>query len=222
MSVNTIKNLSAFETAAKNTVLKNTYILLSLTLLFSGASAYISAIYKLPHPGLLGIMVVPYLLLFLIQANKNRVTGIFFVFILTGFMGYSLGPLMDSLSSTARGINVLTISISMTAVLFLSLSGYVITTNRNYNYLGGLIFIGSMTAFVSMLCGYIFKLPIITVAASAAFSLISSAMILYHTSEIINSGEKNYIVATVSLYISIYNLLVSLIHIFMSLSSNRN
>lgn len=197
-----------------NKLIKNTYTLLSMTLLFSAAMAGISIALKLPHPGII-ITLVGYIgLLFLTYKLKNSGWGLLSVFGLTGFMGLTLGPIISAYLGLPNGGQVVMSAMGATSVLFLGLSSYALTTRKDFSYMGGFLFVGVMVAFLTGLGAFFFEMPMLALAVSAMFVLLASGLILYETSQIIHGGETNYILATVSLYVSIYNLFTSLLHIF--------
>jgi len=204
---------------ATNKVLKNTYALLSMTLLFSAAMAGLSMTLNLPSFGLLTI--VGYIaLLFLTTKFRDSGLGVLFVFMLTGFMGITLGPILNMYMATANGAQMVMTALGGTGAIFLALSGYVLTTRKDFSFMGGFLMVGILVAFLAGLGAFVFSMPILSLAVSGMFILLMSGMILYQTSEIIHGGETNYIMATVSLYISIYNLFLSLLHILGALSGN--
>jgi modulator of FtsH protease len=196
-----------------NKVLRNTYALLSLTLLFSAITAGMSMAYNLPHPGLLITMVGYFGLLFLTQALRNSAWGILSVFALTGFMGFTLGPIINAYLSLANGGQIVMNALGGTAITFLGLSGYALTTKKNFSFLGNFLFVGILVAFLAGLGAIFFEMPALSLAVSAMFILLMSGLILYETSSIINGGQTNYIMATVTLYVAIFNLFTSLLHI---------
>jgi len=204
---------------ATNKVLKNTYALLSMTLLFSAAMAGLSMTLNLPSFGLLTL--VGYIaLLFLTTKFRDSGLGVLFVFMLTGFMGLTLGPILNMYMATANGAQMVMTALGGTGAIFLALSGYVLTTRKDFSFMGGFLMVGILVAFLAGLGAFVFSMPILSLAVSGMFILLMSGMILYQTSEIIHGGETNYIMATVSLYISIYNLFLSLLHILGALSGN--
>lgn len=197
-----------------NKVLKNTYGLLSLTLLFSAATAGLSMAFNWPHPGLLITLVGYFGLLFLTTRFRNSTLGLLFVFLLTGFMGLTLGPIVSYYITTIpNGSELVMMALGGTGVIFLGLSGYALTTQKDFSFLGGFLFAGIMVAFLLGIGAAIFSVPALSLAVSAMFILLMSAMILYQTSAIIHGGETNYIMATVTLYVSIYNIFLSLLHL---------
>ena len=197
-----------------NKVLKNTYALLSMTLLFSAATAGLSMAMGWSHPGLLITLVGYFGLLFLTARFRNSALGLVFVFALTGFMGLTLGPIISSyLAAFSNGHQLVMTAMGGTGVIFLGLSGYALTTRKDFSFMGGFLFAGILVAFLLGLGAAIFSVPALSLAVSAMFILLMSGLILYQTSEIIHGGETNYIMATVTLYISIYNLFLSLLQL---------
>ena len=196
-----------------NRVLRNTYALLSMTLVFSAATAGFSMLLGLPHPGLLLTLVGYFGLLFATARFRNSGIGLLFVFALTGFMGYTLGPLLSAYLALPNGGQVVMTAMGATGVLFLGLSGYALVSRKNFSFMGGFLLAGILVAFVAGLGALFFEIPALSLAVSAAFVLLMSGLILYETSNIIHGGETNYIMATVSLYVAIFNLLTSLLHL---------
>lgn len=207
-------------TIATNKLIKNTYMLLSMTLLFSAAMAGMSIALNLPHPGII-ITLVGYLgLLFLTYKLKNSVWGLLSVFALTGFMGITLGPIISHYLSLPNGGQVVMSAMGATGALFLGLSAYALTTRKDFSFMGGFLFVGVMVAFLAGLGAIFFEMPMLALAVSGMFVLLASGLILFETSQLIHGGETNYIIATVSLYVSIYNLFASLLHIFGATSGD--
>jgi len=197
-----------------NKVLKNTYALLAMTLLFSGVIAGISMAFNWPHPGLILTLVGYFGLLFLTTRLRNSAWGILSVFALTGFMGLTLGPIISHyIKVVPNGHQVVMMAMGGTGAIFLGLSAYVLTTRKNFSFLGGTLFIGILVAFLLGLGAVIFSIPALSLAVSAMFILLMCGLILYQTSAIIHGGEDNYIMATVTLFVSIYNLFLSLLQI---------
>lgn len=197
-----------------NSVLKNTYRLLSATLLFSGLMAYLSMALNLPYFGILITLGGYFGLLFLTYKLRNSAGGILAVFALTGFMGLTLGPIINAyLGAYANGAELVTMAMAGTGIIFLSLSFYAITSQKDFSFMSGFLMAGIMVAFLAGLAAYFFAIPALSLTVSAAFILLMSGLILFETSNIIHGGERNYIMATVTLYISIYNLFLSLLHI---------
>ena len=198
-----------------NKVLKNTYALLSLTLLFSALMAGVAMAMNWPHPGIVITLVGYFGLLFLTQKFRNSSLGLLFIFALTGFMGITLGPIVNMyLNAFSNGHQLVLTAMGGTGVIFLGLSGYVLTTKKDFSFLGGMLMVGILVAFLAGIGALIFSLPALSLAVSAMFVLLMAGLIMYQTSAIIHGGETNYIMATVTLFITIYNLFTSLLHIF--------
>ncbi len=207
---------------ATNQVLRNTYLLLSMTLLFSGATAGVSMALDLPHPGLILTLVGYFGLLFLTNALRNSAWGILAVFALTGFMGMTLGPIISTyLQMFANGSQLVLTAFGGTGAIFLGLSGYALTTRKDFSFLGGFVMVGILVAFLAGLGAAVFSIPALSLAVSAAFILLMSALILWETSQILHGGETNYIMATVTLYVALFNLFVSLLHILGALAGQE-
>ena len=200
-------------TLATNKLIKNTYILLSMTLLFSAVTAGISIAFNLPHPGLIITLVGYFGLLFLTSKFSNSSLGIVFVFGLTGFMGLTLGPIISHYLNFPNGDQLVMTALGGTGVIFLGLSGYALSSKKDFSFMGGFIMAGVLVAFLAGIGAAIFSLPALSLGVSAMFVLLMSAMILWQTSSMIHGGETNYIMATVTLYVSIYNLFTSLLHL---------
>jgi modulator of FtsH protease len=198
---------------ATNSVIRNTYILLSMTLLFSAATAGLSVALNLPHPGLLITLVGYFGLLFLTTKFRNSGMGVLFVFALTGFMGLTLGPIISAYLSIPGGSQIVMTAMGGTGAIFLGLSGYALTTRKDFSFLGGFLMVGILVAFLAGLAAFFFNMPGLALAVSTMFVLLMSGLILYQTSQIVNGGETNYVMATVTLYVSIYNLFTSLLHL---------
>jgi len=205
---------------ATNKVIRNTYILLSMTLLFSALTAATSMVLKLPHPGMLITFAGYFGLLFLTTRFRDSGLGLVFVFALTGFMGYTLGPILNAYLSLPNGNQLVMTALGATGVIFLSLSGYALTSRKDFSFMGAFLMVGILVAFLAGLAAMFFTLPGLSLAVSAMFVLLMSGLILYQTSEIIHGGETNYIMATVTLYVSIYNLFLSLLHLLGAFSGN--
>ncbi|TDQ40025.1 Bax inhibitor-1/YccA family protein [Thiopseudomonas denitrificans] len=198
---------------AGNSVLRNTYGLLALTLAFSGLVAFVSQQMGLPHPGLLPTLIGFYGLMFATVRLRNSGWGLVTTFALTGFMGYTLGPILNMYLGMHNGAQVISSAFTMTALVFGGLSAFVLITRKDMSFLRGFITAGFFVLLAAIVASLIFDLSAFQLAISAGFVLFSSAIILYQTSELINGGETNYIMATINLYVSIYNLFLSLLQI---------
>jgi modulator of FtsH protease len=198
---------------ATNKVLRNTYALLSMTLLFSAATAGIAMMMNLPAFNPILTLVGYFGLLFATAKFRNSGLGILFVFMLTGFMGLTLGPILSLYLATANGSQMVMTALGGTGVIFLAMSGYALTSRKDFSFMGGFLMVGILVAFLGGIAAMIFSMPLMSLAVSGMFVLLMSGLILFETSNIIHGGETNYIMATVTLYISIYNLFLSLLHL---------
>lgn len=199
---------------ATNKVLRNTYLLLSATLAFSALMAGVALAFGLPHPGLMITLVGYFGLLFAVHKTANSALGLLFVFLLTGFMGYTLGPIIGYyLQAIPNGHSVVMNAFGITAAAFVGLSAYAIRSGHRFNFMGGFLAVGILTAFILGLLAIFFSMPMLSLAVSGMFVLLMTGLILYQTGEIIHGGETNYILATVTLYVSIFNLFTSLLHL---------
>jgi modulator of FtsH protease len=192
-------------------VLRNTYALLSMTLLFSAAVAAAAVAWALPAPGLLLTLAGYFGLLFAVHRLRDRGWAVGLVFLLTGFMGYTLGPLLSRTLSLPGGGQTIALALGATGVVFLSLSAWVLTTRRDFSFMGGFLFAGLIVALVAGLAAVALQMPALGLAVSAMVALLSAGLILFETSRIVNGGETNYALATVGLYVSVFNLFTSLL-----------
>lgn len=199
---------------ATNKVLRNTYWLLSMTLVFAAVVAGVAMQLNLPHPGMIITLVGYFGLLFLTHKLANSAWGLVSVFALTGFMGYTLGPIVNAyIGAFANGHELVMQAFAGTAAIFIGLSFYAVTSKKDFSFLGGFLMAGILVAFLAGLGAIFFQIPALSLAVSAAFVLLMSGLILYETSQIIRGGETNYILATVTLFVAIYNLFLSLLHL---------
>ena len=198
---------------ATNKVIRNTYLLLAMTLAVSALTAAASMALALPHPGLILTLAGYFGLLFLTAKFRDRALGLAFVFALTAFMGYTLGPILNAYLALPNGAQVVMTAMGGTAAIFLVLSGYALTSRRDFSFMGGFLTVGILVAFLAGLGAIFFDLHGLSLAVSAMFVLLMSGLILYETSNIVRGGETNYIMATVTLYVSIFNLFTSLLHL---------
>jgi modulator of FtsH protease len=199
-------------------VIRNTYMLLSATLVFSAVTASISMAMNLPHPGLIITLLGYFGLLFLTAKFRNSAAGLGFVFALTGFMGLTLGPILNAYLALPNGGQIVMTAMGATGAMFFGLSGYALTTRKDFSFMGGFLMVGILVGFLAALGAVFLEMPALSLAVSAMFVLLMSGLILYETSNIIHGGETNYIMATVTLFVAIFNLFTSLLHLigFMS------
>ncbi|WP_294789972.1 Bax inhibitor-1/YccA family protein [uncultured Haemophilus sp.] len=200
-------------------VLRNTYFLLGLTMAFSAVVAYISMSLNLPYPNLVVLLVGFYGLLFVTNRLANSAWGILAAFAFTGFMGYTIGPILNMY--VARGMeDLIMLAFAGTAIVFFACSAYVLTTKKDMSFLSTAIFSLFIVLLLGIVASFFFQIPALAVGISALFVVFSTMTILYETSNIIHGGETNYIRATVSIYVSIYNLFISLLRLLSIFSSD--
>jgi len=199
---------------ATNKVLRNTYALLSMTLIWAAGVAAVAMMMNLPHPGMIVTLAGFFGLLFLTHKTADSAWGLLSVFAFTGFLGYTAGPIVNAyMTGFANGGELVMMAMGGTGAIFLGLSAYVLTTKKDFTFMGGFLFVGILTAFLAGLAAVVFSMPGLSLAVSAMFVLLMSGLILFETSRIVNGGETNYIRATVTLFVSIYNLFMSLLHL---------
>ena len=203
-----------------NRVIRNTYLLLSMTLLFAAVTAGLSVALKLPHPGILLTLGGFFGLLFAVHKLKDSGWGILAVFAMTGFMGYTLGPVISRYLGLPNGGEIVMQAMGATAVIFVGLSAYALTTKKDFSFMGGFLMVGILVAFLAGLAAIFFAIPALSLTVSAAFVPLMSGLILYETSNIIHGGETNYVLATVTLFVSIFNLFTSLLQLLGFMNSS--
>ena len=207
--------------ASTNKVLRNTYMLLSMTLLFSAAMTGVAIAVEAPYMGWIPL-IVAFGLIFAISKFKNSAWGILLVFAFTGILGFSLGPIINYYMQTTGGAQIVMTALGLTGMIFFSLSGYVLLSKKDFSFMSGFLMTGLWVvigAIVLMFLGSFFGFYVsgLHLAISAAIVILMSGFILYDTSRILNGGETNYIMATVSMYLSIYNLFTALLHLLGAL-----
>jgi modulator of FtsH protease len=208
-SIQTARSTTLDDSATR--VLRNTYALLSLTLLFSAVTAGISMALRVPYFGL--FMLLPYFgLLYMVEKTKNSAAGIGWVFALTGWLGFSLGPVLNHYVGVS-GFEPILMALGGTAVIFSGLSAYVLITRRDFSFATGFLVTGMLVAFVAALANAFLHIQALSMLVTGMFLFLSSGMILWQTSQIIHGGERNYISATVTLYVMIYNIFTTLLHL---------
>jgi modulator of FtsH protease len=197
-----------------NRVLRNTYLLLGMTLAWSAAVAGVTMALNVPHPGIIVTLVGFFGLLFLVHKTANSVWGLLSVFAFTGFLGFTLGPILNLYLGLSNGGTLVTSALATTAFAFVGLSAFALITRKDFSFLSGFLMVGFFVLMGAVLLSIFFDLSAFHTAISAGFVLFASAAILWQTSAIIHGGETNYLLATVTLYVSIYNLFLSLLQIF--------
>lgn len=208
---------------ATNAVLRNTYLLLGGTLVFSALTAGLAIMSNAAPLNPFLVLIGYFGLLFLTNATRNSAWGLLSVFALTGFMGYTLGPILNFyIHGFSNGSELVMMSLGATGLIFFALSGYALISRKDFSFMASFLMIGMIVAFLASLGALFFHVPVLMLAVSAMFALLSSGLILFQTSQIIHGGETNYISATVTLYVSLYNLFISLLQIFGAFGGNRN
>jgi modulator of FtsH protease len=199
---------------ATNKVLKNTYMLLAATLAFSAVTAMVSLAIGVPTWTYLATVIVAMLLgIFVLPKAANSASGIGVIFLITGLLGFGLGAILQLYLQLPKGPQVIATAFGGTGVIFLGLSGYALTTKRDFSFMGGFVFAGMIAVLVAIVANLFFQMPALSLAISGAIILLMSAFILWDTSRIINGGETNYIMATYGIYLSIFNIFISLLQI---------
>jgi modulator of FtsH protease len=205
---------SSQQTFATNKVIKNTYMLLSATLLFSGVMAMLSVYLAVPLWTYTASVIVAMLMgIFVLPRTAESSAGLGVIFAITGLMGFGLGAVISLYLQLPNGPQTVALALGGTGVIFLGLSGYALSSRRDFSFMGGFIFAGMMVLLVAMLANIFLQIPALQLAVAAGFILVMSGFILFQTSQMIHGGETNYIHATYGLYLSIFNIFISLLQI---------
>jgi modulator of FtsH protease len=205
-----------------NKVIKNTYMLLSLTLLFSACTAALSLVLKMPGWTYLAAAIGAMLLMWLVlPRTAQSAAGIGVVFAVTGLLGFGLGPLLGFYLHLPKGPEIVGTAMGGTGVIFLGLSAYALTTRKDFSFMGGFLFAGMLVVMMAILANIFLAMPLLSVTVSAAMILLMSGFILYDTSDMIHGGETNYLLATVRLYLNIYNIFIHLLSLLGILSNDE-
>lgn len=217
MSINTSKGGAVAAPPSteisENKVLKNTFMLLGATLGFSAILATVAILMAVQPFNPWIVLLVYFGLLWAVHSQQNTGLALPLCFATTGWLGFTLGPIVG-LYMTFVGPEIVLYALGMTAVMFFGLSGYAMTSKKDFSYMGGFLMVGILTAFIGGIVAYIFAIPALMLAVAAAFVILSSGLILWQISEIIHGGETNYVMATITLYVAIYNLFTSLLALF--------
>jgi modulator of FtsH protease len=205
---------SGEQVLATNKVLKNTYMLLAATLAFSAVTAMVSLFLAVPSWTYMVTVISAMLLgIFVLPRTANSAAGIGVIFAITGLLGFGLGAILQLYLSLPKGPQIIATAFGGTGVIFLGLSGYALTSRRDFSFMGGFLFAGMIAVLVAIVANIFFEMPALSMAISGAIILLMSGMILWDTSRIINGGETNYIMATYGIYLSIFNIFISLLHL---------
>ncbi|SPJ34732.1 Bax inhibitor-1/YccA family protein [Kushneria phyllosphaerae] len=201
-------------------VLRNTYMLLAMTLLFSAVTAGIAMSMGIQRMNIFVFFIGAYGLMFLVHKTANSAAGLLATFAFTGFMGFTLGPILSAYLTMSNGPQLIMTALGMTAVTFAGLSAVALITRKDFSFLSNFIMAGAIVLVLAMVVAMIFNISGLALAVSAGFVLFASAVILFETSQVIHGGQDNYILATISLYVAIYNLFISLLSILGLTSSD--
>ena len=206
---------------ATNKVIKNTYMLLSATLLFSAVMALVSMTMNLPPVTyIVSVLVAMVLGMFVLPRTANSSAGIAMIFLITGLLGFGLGSILTLYLALHNGPQIVSLALGGTGVIFLGLSGYALTTRQDFSFLGGFVFVGMMVMVVAIIANIFLHIPALYLAISAGIILLMSAYILFQTSQLIHGGETNYILATYGLYLAIFNIFISLLRILSAFAGD--
>lgn len=217
-------NLSRSQEAglSTNKVIRNTYTLLSMTLFFSAICAVVTMAMQVSQGVGFMLFIGGFITTFVIRATADSAKGLVAVFVFAGLMGGALGPIVAVyMTAFANGSAIVAQALGGTALIFLSLSGYALTTGKNFSFIGGFLFTGMIVALIAMIANIFLQIPAVSLAISSAVILLMSGFILFDTSRIINGGERNYIMATISLYLSIFNIFIHLLNLLAALNGRR-
>lgn len=213
-----VAGLSTLET---NKVLKNTYLLLAATLGFSAVMAGLAIAMNVPTGAYLICVIASMVLgMFVLPKTANSASGLGVIFLVTGLLGFGLGPVISMYLSLANGPQLVGTALGGTAVIFLGLAGYAMTSKRDFSFMGGFVAIGMMVMVIGMIANIFLQMPIMAVVISGGIIMLMSALILMQIGSIINGGETNYIMATYSLYLSVFNIFISLLQLLGMFSSD--
>lgn len=217
-----VQGIASSQALAVNRVLRNTYLLLSMTLAVSALCAVTTLVMQVGQGVGLLLLLGGFIMTFVVRATANSAKGLLAVFVFAGLMGASLGPVISVyLTALSNGSAIVAQALGGTALIFLSLSGYVLVSGKNFSYLGGFLMTGIMVALVAIIANLFLQIPALSLSISATVVLLMSGFILYDTSRIINGGETNYIMATIGLYLSIFNLFVHLLNLLAALTGRE-
>ena len=214
MQGNTVSTQVEAKILATNKLIRNTYMLLAMTLVFSAVTATLSVFLRLPPMTyILSLGGAIVLMWFVLPRTANSTSGIGVVFGITGLLGLGLGPLLSMYLSLANGPQIVATALGGTGVIFFALSGYALTTRRNFNFMGGFLATGFLVVLAASLVNIFLGIPAFSLAISATVVMLMSGFLLYETSQMVHGGQDNYVLATVGLYMTIFNLFVSLLHL---------
>jgi len=217
MQENNAKTIQGIENTASiletNRVLRNTYMLLGMTLLATAASSGLAIILNLPPLAAIVCMIASFIMIFVVNKTADSAKGLGMIFIFSILMGMSLGPMLQMYLKMANGPSIVFQAFTGTALIFFSLSAYALTTRKDFSFMGGFLMVGMIVAVVAVIANIFLHIPVLSLTISAVIILLMSGLILFDTSRIIHGGETNYIRATISLYLNVYNIFIHLLSI---------
>lgn len=220
MSEERVINATTAQAAGINKVLRQTYMLLGMTLAFSATMTAVAVLVGATPINWIVSMVVMFGLLFAVQAKRNSAMALPLIFAFTGWMGWSLGPMVAFVLGSAGGMGILFNATAGTAITFFALSAYAITSGRDFTFMRGFLMTGLVVCLLAIVAGFFFQVPGLQLAISGALILLAAGFILFDTSNIVRGGETNYVMATVNLYINIYMLFSNLLAIMGVMGSD--
>lgn len=214
---------SAASVIQSNKILRNTYLLLSLTLIFSAVTAGWSMMIGAPVISPILTLIIYFALLFGVQATRNSPMGLVLTFALTGFLGFTLGPILNFyITAFANGSELIMMALGATGAIFLGLSAIALNPNRDFSRMGSFLGIGALVALVAIVINLFLQMPALYLALSVIIAFISGGFILWQTNQIVRGGETNYIIATVTIYVSILNIFLTILQFLGMFAGNRN
>lgn len=206
---------------ATNKLIRNTYTLLSMTLLFSAMTCALAMALGVGRgAGMITSLAALGILWFVLPRTANSAAGLGVVFAITGLLGFGLGPVLNAYLSLANGSQIVLTALGGTGAIFLGLSAYALTTRRDFSFMGGFLFVGMLVVLGAALLNIFLAVPALTLTISAVVVMLMSGFILFDTSRMVNGGETNYVMATISLYLNILNLFTSLLQLLGLTSSD--
>ncbi|MBF0254948.1 MAG: Bax inhibitor-1/YccA family protein [Gammaproteobacteria bacterium] len=205
---------SVASVVSTNKLIKNTYMLLAATLLFSAVMAAVSVVAQMPSWTYLVSVIGAMLLgIFVLPRTANSSAGLGVIFLITGLMGFGLGAVISQYLSLPNGPQIVGTAFGGTGIIFLGLSGYALTSKRDFSFMGGFLFAGMLVVVVAALANIFLEMPALSLAISGVVILLMSGFILFDTSRMVNGGETNYLFATYGLYLTIFNIFISLLQL---------
>jgi len=223
-----VSNTSVDSALTSNKVLRNTYMMLGLTMIptvigaLIGMSMNFSWLAQHPIMGTVGMLAVMFGLFFGIKANSNSALGVVLLLVLTGFMGVMLGPILQVALNLRNGAQLIGLAAGGTGIIFLTLAAIATTTKKDFSFMGNFLMVGIILLIVASLANMFFQIPAFSLALSGVAVLLFSGFILYDVSRVVNGGETNYVMATLAIYLDIYNLFVNLLQILMAVLGQRD